>query len=85
MKNSANVIGALFLGMTVGAVLGVLFAPAKGSETRRKIAGGAKNVSDDLKNKIYWRRNKVTGEPEDYLEEYYRNIGLSVGYTKGFA
>lgn len=85
MKNSVNIIGALFLGMAVGAVMGILLAPAKGTETRKKITGGAKDLADALKNKIYWRKNKSDSEPEDYLEEYYRNIGLSVGYTRGLA
>ncbi|MBL7919352.1 MAG: YtxH domain-containing protein [Bacteroidia bacterium] len=85
MKNSANMIGALFLGMAVGAVIGVLFAPDKGSETRKRITHGAKDTANNFKDKIKSRCNKANGEPEDYLEEYYRNIGLSVGYTRGLA
>ena len=37
MKNSDVVVGILG-GLAVGAILGVLFAPDKGSNTRRKIA-----------------------------------------------
>ncbi len=85
MKNSANIIGAMFLGMAVGAIIGVLLAPDKGSETRKKITGSAKDLADALENKMYWRKKKINGDPEDYLEEYYRNIGLSAGYTKGLA
>jgi len=85
MKNSASMIGALFLGMAVGAIVGVLFAPDKGSETRKRIAGGAKDAANNFKDKIKWRKKGTNGEPEDYLEEYYRNIGLSVGHTRGFA
>ena len=45
------VIGAL-AGIAVGALLGVLFAPDKGTETRKKIAKKSKDTTDSLKNKF---------------------------------
>lgn len=49
MKNS-NLIGALVIGAAAGAVISLLVAPAKGSETRKKLADGSKGISDSLCN-----------------------------------
>ncbi|WP_395044400.1 YtxH domain-containing protein [Flavobacterium sp.] len=46
-----NVIVGLLAGLAAGAVLGILFAPEKGSDTRKKITNKGKTALDDLKNK----------------------------------
>ncbi|MGB4414466.1 MAG: YtxH domain-containing protein [Paludibacter sp.] len=45
-------IGALVVGALTGAVLGVLFAPDKGSKTRDNIVNGAKDITDDIKKRL---------------------------------
>ncbi|TND01991.1 MAG: hypothetical protein FD123_4142 [Bacteroidetes bacterium] len=52
MENSGKVIGALLIGAAIGGILGVLFAPDKGSETRKKIAGKTSDLADALKEKF---------------------------------
>jgi len=52
MNTTGKVIIGLLAGAAAGAILGVLFAPDKGSETRRKIAEKSKDVKDDIKNKF---------------------------------
>ena len=75
MKNSDVVVGILG-GLAVGAILGVLFAPDKGSNTRRKIAEKGTNLKDKLKGNfndfvasIEDQYSNFTSNAEDVIEE----------------
>jgi gas vesicle protein len=48
MKNTGKILLALTCGAAIGAALGVLFAPGKGSETRKKLSDTASDWSDQL-------------------------------------
>lgn len=51
MSNGKFLAGIL-LGAAAGAVLGVLFAPDKGSDTRKKIARKTGKLGEDIKAKL---------------------------------
>ena len=51
MKTSNSVLGILG-GIGIGVALGVLFAPDKGTETRKKISKKGTNLTDDIKLKF---------------------------------
>jgi gas vesicle protein len=61
MSENTKVLGALVLGAAAGAVLGLLFAPDKGSEIRKKIAGSAEDIIDQLTEKINEGKEALTG------------------------
>lgn len=42
----------IFVGAAVGAIGGILLAPDKGSETRRKITAKTDELKDDLSEKL---------------------------------
>jgi gas vesicle protein len=68
MENSndtGKLIGAVVIGAIVGAALGVLFAPDKGSVTRKKLMGGAKDLADDLKQKMMEEANVFRARAEE--------------------
>jgi gas vesicle protein len=54
MKNSDSlkVVAALLAGAVAGTVLGLLFAPVKGADLRKKAVDGAKELADNLKKKM---------------------------------
>ena len=49
--SKGNVAVGLLAGLAAGTVLGILFAPEKGSDTRKKIASKGKDSLEDLKAK----------------------------------
>ena len=51
-NNNAKLVGALLVGAAVGAALGILFAPNKGSETRKKLLAKGGDLSDSIKDKL---------------------------------
>lgn len=48
MENTGKIVVGVLAGVAVGAVLGLLFAPEKGSTTRQKISDSVKGFGRDL-------------------------------------
>lgn len=65
MNNNAKIIVAVAAGIAVGAALGILFAPDKGSETRKKVNDEGKKLYDDVKDKFRRGKEKFNDLRED--------------------
>ncbi|MCX6231276.1 MAG: YtxH domain-containing protein [Bacteroidetes bacterium] len=50
--STGKVVLGLLAGIATGAVLGILFAPEKGSVTRKKIAKKGEDYADNIKEKF---------------------------------
>lgn len=59
MNNTGKIITAVAAGAAAGAVLGILFAPDKGSETRKKINEQGKKIAEGVKDKFQKGKEKV--------------------------
>ena len=51
-SNTGNTILALLTGAAIGAGIGILFAPDKGTNTRRKIREGVDEAKENLNEKF---------------------------------
>ena len=50
--NASKVLIYVLGGVALGAVAGILFAPAKGTKTRKRIMKKGNNLKKDMKNKF---------------------------------
>ena len=59
MNQSNKIIAAFLAGAAAGTLLGILFAPAKGSETRGKIREQGQKMADDLQDAVEKGKEKM--------------------------
>ena len=67
----------ILVGFTAGLLVGILFAPARGSETRRSIARKGNELKDqfnDFVDSISDRFETVAEEAEDFADTAKRKI-----------
>jgi gas vesicle protein len=50
--SSGKILLGVLAGVAAGALIGILFAPDKGSETRKKIVEKGEDYVDDIKEKV---------------------------------
>lgn len=67
--SSGKVVLVLLAGVAAGALAGILFAPAKGSKTRRRIMNKGENYADSLKDKLNDLLDKTNRKFEKVKEE----------------
>lgn len=76
MKDKGNMIGLALLGFAAGAAIGILMAPDKGSETRKKLMEGMKGLAGNLD--LEGLKDKFAGfvseKNEEVSKDFYENV-----------
>ena len=62
--SKGNTAVGLLAGLATGVVLGILFAPEKGTDTRKKLTNKGKDSLEDLKNKYNNTIDQLTSKLE---------------------
>jgi len=76
--NTTKILIGFIAGAAVGAAIGILFAPEKGVETRRKISEQGNDLADNLKGKftdlvdgVKEKFSSIKSDAEDVSEKGY--------------
>ena len=67
--SKGNTAVGLLAGLATGVLLGILFAPEKGTDTRKKLASKGKDSLEDLKKKYNTAIDKLSAKLEQSKEE----------------
>lgn len=74
MKSIVKIAAAIAASAAAGALLGILFAPGKGSETRRRISKQGKDVADDIKKSFSNGKEKINEFREDLAKSIQKKV-----------
>lgn len=69
MNTSGKILAAVAAGIAAGAVLGILFAPDKGTETRRKINEKGREFANGVKDKFSKSKEKLNDLKEEFTHK----------------
>ena len=81
-KDSSGNFGWFVAGLGLGALLGVLYAPKSGKETREELAASAREGKDYLQERareVAQQASQVVGRGKEQLDEY---VGLGKEYVE---
>lgn len=78
--SSGKVLASVLAGAAAGAILGILFAPDKGSETRRRISEKGSGLADGVRSRVNEFADGISEKYESVKEQF---GGGSGGSEKG--
>ena len=67
--NSGKILLGVLAGVAIGATIGILFAPDKGSVTRKKISKKSDAYADELEKKFNKFIDSITEKYEEVKKE----------------
>lgn len=66
MNDTGKILAAFAAGAALGVIAGILFAPGKGSETRKKISDSGRKIVNVVKEKFRAGKEKFDNLKEEF-------------------
>lgn len=76
--NNGNLFMSFLTGAAVGAGLGILFAPYKGSETREKIKHTVADTTHDISDRLKHAKEELTKTAHEKKEAFDKKLDEAV-------
>ena len=76
---SSNIITGVLIGAAAGTILGILFAPEKGKDTREKLRRKGADLKDNLKGRINDLVDGIADEIENAKSEAENKLDQGMG------
>lgn len=78
MNNKEKMLAVALASAAIGAIVGILYAPAKGSETRKKIKEKGQGLGNNLKSKFKNFEQKLDDLKENMKQTKMEKKNVSV-------
>lgn len=83
-NDNVKLIAGVLVGALVGGALGILLAPEKGTETRKRIFEKGEDLTDAMENKFQNLVDEVKKEMEQVKEKAHVFIGDGLAKAEAF-
>ncbi len=77
-NDSGNVLLALITGAAIGAGIGILYAPAEGKKTRKKIKRKAEHTSHDIGVHLSHAKEELTKSATEQRDKFDRKLDEAI-------
>ncbi len=77
-NDSGNVVLALLTGVAIGAGMGILYAPDKGSKTRKKIKKKAMDAREEVASRVSQATEELTKTADAKKLDFERRLDESI-------
>lgn len=84
-NNKSEMLIAIITGVTIGLGIGMLFAPDKGSKTRKKIKDSAVDTTKDVSHWLTNAKEELVHTAQDHKEAFDEKVKNSMAYMSNKA
>jgi gas vesicle protein len=84
-NNNENTLFALLAGAAIGAGIGVLYAPDKGTKTRGKIKHKAEDIKHDISERVTHAKEDLTRSVNEKKQEIKDKLDETISHMNGKA